>query len=737
MSDFMCYRLLTAILIILPKASKIGNYVHFRSIAERSLRMLFISSGRVRHLTAKILLQTLLLGHEAINDLQLDYHRDEKRINSGTIGGPPRSILTVSQIFGHSDFKSSFTLYIIRLIGCCWDPSLLANNSSYFKLNKSRIWGEYFINKELSDFIMYTPEFIGRAIYNSTFPTNNNADPDEASSVKIKEFASMLTELLRDLSSSVCWKSTIAEALETVLVASTASLSSRDGWKGFHLIESLGATAVLGARSNCVLLGKQAHSAYGRNRGSLISISAATGQATMLCADQKQGGIELITHQLPEFQFTSLDETIIPYRRGTTIACCEIAVALLPFTRISCSDLTCLKHLDSAFIRTTLMHCFRPTEMLMLSFCLNHLAIAPQAHFFDDTTQMMLVNLSSLSVRVKERFSRTEVDLWQLWARCSAFCALSLGPVMESSFPLPHTERLCYEFISHSLNMHNEGLREFRQNDMLNTGYFVELVYMTSTSSNAFAMPLMLINSGVRRDLDSDDLDVGVVLDLNHYLRSSIIETSRRLLVKTVVMGGHVFMEPHYRVLAYDVMAEMITEKSSKIEHDARHSMELLTSNTLEIGASMSTRLRYTALSLLKPMGSSLSPGLLDGTDIFSRQVYGACSWIECVWIGNTDLNNLIGILRVLLPTLSFAKNSSVEKYLLQVSVIAAKGITAKIFKGWAVPKELFELCKVRAQRLFFSHILFLSLGKRISADPGEGARATCRGKRQASARSV
>lgn len=694
--DVLCYRLLTVLMATLPGAASQGSLLHFRAIAEHSLKLLFRRRGRVQSLAAKILLRTMVLGKDVIDDLAVDSCREGGLSPPAGTRRSPVSILKMSQVRHPFDFNGLFVLFVVRLLGCCWDPSLLASYGRDFKLGcRTRVWGEYFISKELSDFIAYTPDFIARAIYNSAFPSACSSDADEAALNKIKEFSSILLDFIRGLASHHRWESTVAAVVESIFADAAGCVSRREGWRGFRLIEVLGAATVLGAPTPGVLLGRPVHSAFGRSSGRLVSASSATGQAVVVLEDKRSGGVELVSQQLSELEAPASDEDAVPLQPTTTAACLELASALIPYVRVLCSDLACLSRPESAFAKALHTRCLRPTETLLLQFCVQYLTTAPPAHFYDESSLARLASVSGLGWRLARAPPSFTTDLWQAWSQCSMFCALSLGPVVETAFPPASMERLCTEFVSRDLHLHSDGLRE-GHGEMLRAGLFVEMIYAASTNSAAFNTPTSVISSEECLGVEPSDNVSGLVMELSGCLRAAIIDLSRQLLLKSVVLGGPSSMDPQCKSLAYDVVALVSNQAAPALKQYARQAMEAIASAAPESGGAVAARLRYTALSLLKPAVGASGAGLLDATDIFSRQVLAARSWIESVWSLSADPQELVGLLRVLLPALPFARNSVVEKSLLLVCLSAVKAVAARIFEGWEMPRDLHELSRVR-----------------------------------------
>jgi hypothetical protein len=227
---------------------------------------------------------------------------------------------------------------------------------------------------------------------------------------------------------------------------------------------------------------------------------------------------------------------------------------------------------------------------------------------------------------------------------------------------------------------------------LLRTGAFIELIGEMSgladnhsESSNKDPGTSMLCGC----PCELSDGEYSDLLSFVTTTRHLILQSCRRILAATAAATELVTSR---RVMTCQVLA-----LSPELDEGSTSLVRSLFESTGDFGSSASACLRYTSMSFLRstaPRGAE-AQGLLENSDLFSRQAAAIKAWMSFQTGKDTELAECTILLQSLFPALPFARGSLIELDLLRLCSLIVDSALRRVFEDTHIPPELVALVKV------------------------------------------
>jgi len=117
-------------------------------------------------------------------------------------------------------------------------------------------------------------------------------------------------------------------------------------------------------------------------------------------------------------------------------------------------------------------------------------------------------------------------------------------------------------------------------------------------------------------------------------------------------------------------------------------------SNRIEVTQTLSSTLRYSALSLLQTNTLRTIDNILESADLFKKIVQSMFHWIDCNKGQPREEEIYYHILKIILPSLSFIDSMVIELQLMQICMYTIRKLVLCLFDGYMPSKELLDLAK-------------------------------------------
>ncbi len=376
----------------------------------------------------------------------------------------------------------------------------------------------------------------------------------------------------------------------------------------------------------------------------------------------------------------------------------------------------------------------------------------------------VILHAAIRTLRVGEE--NVEKNLFELWCKNARYLNANTGKVSMCAFPAQEVEKSLIDYITKQLGLSVETFQGTSNERLLKSGLLNELLYSIAVSNSSSlpnsAPPLsnqdvvqsllsvLVAGQGAKEGVlpntlmylcnewstasaynastaanspfDTNDIDATNSLKLVHHLRRMIILCGRDMLssissdgenfvslidaelLNTLTMPTKLLL---WQVLCKNEAIGAPVNCSSAVVTvlPVMHSVlqHLATNYVHEVSYSLTSSIRYAAISLLQSSSSKSSYNILETTDIFTRMLHASYIWIQYLDIhshSSVDLYQIcFNYLKILLPSLSFVESSDIELLIMNLCRRVLYKICAKLLHdGYVtehgITRDLLDLAK-------------------------------------------
>eukprot|EP01041_Mallomonas_annulata_P001258 gene1258-2435_t len=706
------YQLLSSCKSIIDMNASVTTPSVYRRIAD-VLHLIFVTdTGRLRNASLRILERILLL--DILDDITLS---PNSLNNLSATSVMPASIMPDVSIVGatflseYSSFRERLVLYFIRMIGCCWAPALATSTEDGAGGCDSKPFPKHQLNDRMVELFNYCPLFIGERV-NACRPSVSGPgscviDKSATREELAAEMCQLLVGMLRNLASKERWKDSISSIVYRSLCKFRGAVDVRREWTPLLVIDILGASVFLGEVPAGAFVGGLVESYFSETVSRVLNIDKTTNHATLLSYSALSNSRQLLVVRVSDLSGYSPPKDALVLREFVTHSMLDLMDSLRPFVQLLLSDLVCVYRPDHPFLRHTMLKALRPMEVFIFYQMMRHLTrsscIMPSELRLRQALFHTFLQFCSRTVRLQtpSEDNAAERAIPSLWGKCSRHLSSMTERVIVSEFPPADGERFFVDYATKHLGIVGDAFLNPQNTKLMKGGMLSELLFCLANQHSDLSSLRILPDACVLNDSGSsgelNENDAACTLRLVYHLRRSIIQLSRNLLMIPLVDEvTYTSLRAPWQMLLWQCVAQIRSTQSPAMITKLMWNMNMRLHSTVrvEVTHCLASTLRYAAISFFQLVASKTSGNIIESTDLFSRIMHAAYSWIS-FHIGDIyEIDVCFQFLKMLLPSLNFVESSTIELHILQLCRQALHRIITRLIAGQEPSKELLELAR-------------------------------------------
>ena len=666
-----------------------------------------------------------LLALDVVDDMVLSKNSKYCRTSRDAADSFTRcSILSIDCLPEYPSFHERFMLYVIRLIGLCWSPSVLhgCRASQSFALSEQSDEDTNCQRDKLTQFLAFCPIFVSNSGNNSGIefagdsPTSGGVvEVPVAREDLLGELCQNLVTLLMQLSRVSRWNTAISTVLYRCLSKCKVCVDSRSEWTDLVVADVLGAVVFLGGVPVRPVVGADVHCLYSSKDAKVISIDKATNHATILTKKFVDSKCQLMTVKCSDLVGCDEGNSALILPTFVSHAMLDLMESLGDYVHVLLSDLLAMYRPDHMFMRQHLIRACRPIEIFIYHQLLRRLTVDSEVSMKDIRTRSSLfTTMLSNSIRAFENVSMEgksqlcpsgiDKHVQSLWMKCSPYIARMADKIAEHDFPPVDCETSFADFVTRNLGIWM-GSFQSDHGTLVRYGYVSELVCSIACEeiSSEHAISIGSLSDRICNDSFTDmtleeDQVLSLTLRLLFQLRASIVYRSRQLFrflkIDDVTFGS---LKLPWKVMLWQQMA-LECDVVRQFDLDAlteQLTSQLLLAHGSDVTHCLISSIRYSAVTLLQHHGVKSSKGasssIIESTDVTTRILQSMYMWVRAHQDTPDEVLLCLQIIRMLLPSLSCIESVVVELHVMTLCTLAVHRVIIRLLKGFVPSNEFVE----------------------------------------------